>query len=111
MKAILSYHPSCGIELLTFSDGKEVLKKDCWLINLINQKYDSKPITFLGRDTIKRVEIEMNIDLFTKIQHDPLFVMKAEKLRRLRTTRKDVLDFLMTSNINLIDNDLDEKTN
>lgn len=111
MKAILSYHPSCGVELLTFENGEEVLKKDCWLINLINEKYGERPILFLGRDTQKRVEIEMNIDLFTKIQHDPMFIMKAEKLRRLRTTRKDLLDFLMNSNINLIDNDLDEKAN
>lgn len=111
MKAILSYHPSCGTELLTFSDGKEVLRKDSWLIRLINEKYEKADIMFLGRDNQKRVEIEMNVDLFTKIKQEPMFIMKAEKLRRLRTTRKDVLDFLMSSNINLIDNDLDEKTN
>ena len=111
MKAILSYHASCGVELLTFSEGKEILKKDCWLMNLINQKYDNTPVNFLGRDNLKRVEIEIDVELFNKLQNDPLFVMKAEKLRRLRTTRKDILDYLMTSSINTIDNDLDEKTN
>lgn len=109
MKAILSYHPSCSIELLEFSEGMEVLRKDSWLMNLINKKYDNKPITFLGRDNINRLEIEMNISLFQELQQDPLFVMKAEKIRRLRTTMLDLLDYLTNSNINIIDNDLDEK--
>jgi hypothetical protein len=107
MKAILSYHSSCGEELLELKDGKEFLKNDCWLISLINDKYKGNTILFLGRDAKKRVEIEISIGLFADIQHDPMFIMKSEKLRRLRTTRKDILDFLMTSNINIIDNDLD----
>ena len=108
MKAIVSYHSSCGPQLLTFKDKQEVLRSDSWLVKLINKKYESKPITFLGRDDIKRIEIEMNVDLFKQLQQDPMFIMKAEKLRRLRTTRRDVLDYLMTSDINLIDNDLDK---
>lgn len=108
MKAIISYHPSCGPQLLTFKDKKEVLRSDSWLVKLIDKKYESKPVTFLGRDEIKRIEIEMDVHLFTRLRQDPMFIMKAEKLRRLRTTRRDVLDYLMTSDINLIDNDLDK---
>ena len=106
MKAILSYHVSCGPELLTLVNGVEILREDCWLLNLINQN-DRNSIAFLGRDSLKRIEIEMNIGLFTELQHDSIFVSRAESLRRLRTTRHSILDYLMTSNINIIDNDLD----
>lgn len=108
MKAILSYHPSYGPQLLTLKDRVEVLRTDSWLVKLISKKYESKPITFLGRDDLKRVEIEMDVNLFKQLQQDPLFVMEADKLRRLRTTRVDFLDFLLTSDVNLIDNDLDK---
>mgnify|MGYP003480381073 CR=1 FL=1 len=107
MKAILSYAPQCGIELLTPKNGELYLRKDSWLMMLIEKKYNGETIKYLGRDNIGRVEIEMNVMLFKKLQNDPLFIMKSENLRRLRTSRLSILDYLMTREVNLIDNDLD----
>lgn len=50
----------------------------------------------------------MSVYLFKQLQQDPLFIMNADKLRRLRTTRTDFLDFLVSGDINIIDNDLDK---
>jgi hypothetical protein len=109
MKVILSYHPSCACELIYCKDGKELLKPNNWLSQLIGNIRNNGNVVFLGRDDKKRVEIQITLDCFTDIQHTPMFIMKAEKLRRLRTVRKDFLEFLITPNVNIIDNDLDSK--
>lgn len=109
MNAILSYSPEVGPELLSSSVETEFLREDSWLADLIRREYNNQPISFLGRDKLKRIEIEMDIFLFDKIQHDLLFVMKAANLRRLRTTRSgDYLESLVSSRFRIIDNDLDK---
>jgi hypothetical protein len=106
MEVILSYAPQIGFERVVNSET--VLDTNNWLSMLIKKHFNKDYLEYLGRDELKRIELCVPLSVFETLKNDPLFIMKAETLRRLRTTRKDVLDYLMTSNINLIDNDLDD---
>lgn len=107
MKAILSYRPSC-IDLVDWVDGEEILRKDSWLMSLAN-RYGIGSLKLCPRDELKRIVIEMSVDDFIKLKEDHLFIMKCEDLRRLQTTRRSVIEYLVTSYVNTIDNDLDKK--
>lgn len=110
MDVILSYNTLESLQLLDYNqiEKTEKLKPNCWLCTLIKEKYENKNVVFLGRDDKKRAEIQMSMELFNSLRSDPLFLLKSENLRRLRTIRKNsILDFLSTQGFNIIDNDLD----
>lgn len=94
--------------------------KGSWLYDLA-KKYrpndTDEYIKLIGLDNSKRIEIEVSVHLFNQLKTDPVFVMKAENLRRLRTSKYEgskfdniLLEYLVFP-ISDFDNDLDKVQN
>lgn len=104
MKVILSYTPESATKIV--KGHPEQIDPFGWLAAL-SKRYGSF-IEYEGRDEKKRVEVSMSVSLFSCIKNDPLFIMEAEHLRRIRTEgQPNILEFLAGPRINYIDNDLD----
>ena len=66
-------------------------------------------ISLVGLDEKKRIEIMISVSLFEQLKYDTLFILKAENLRRLRTTKntQTILEHLCYPLLKEFDNDLD----
>lgn len=97
--------------LLRFEDGHKTINGS-WLYDLGKKYYPDKEtkVFFYRIDEIGRIEIAVKIELFEKLKTDNLFVMKAEKLTRLRKDKNwGILDFFLRPEIKCFDNDLQTK--
>jgi len=90
--------------------------KGSWLYDLAKKYYATdtdKYISLFGFDNLKRIEIMISVCLFDQLKIDPVFIMKAENLRRVRTIKlnpskmTDILEYLCYP-ISQFDNDLDK---
>ena len=111
-KIIMSFSPS--VDYTRLIDGKEQIRKDCWLYKLVEDFVGKDKITennfsFLGRDTIHRLEFATTDTVFSWLKVQPLFILKAEELRRLRYDgHPSLLHYLCTPMLIVFDNDLDK---
>ncbi len=114
LKLIMSYGLA---EQSLYNRENNTSIKGSWLYDLA-KKYvptdTDKHISLVGLDSIKRIEVMVSIYLFNELKNDPVFIMKAENLRRLRTEKIDkskhrqLIEYLCYP-ISHFDNDLDAK--
>lgn len=96
---ILSFAPESL--LIRIQDGKETIE-GTWL----DKSADGK-VVLVGQDKTKRIEVFMPFDVFENLKGDRYFQAKAgDFLRRIRTTKRDVLGSLLYSQYADFDNDL-----
>lgn len=88
-----------------------------WLYELAKKYMPTQTdnhISLIGLDESKRIEIMISVYLFEEIKSDPVFIMRAENLRRLRTIKKkeevgtNILEILCYPTLRNFDNDLDK---
>jgi len=111
-KLIMSY---ASTEQSSYNRENNTLIKGYWLYDLAKKYMPNNTdnhISLIGFDSKKRIEIMISIFLFFELKRDPVFIMNAENLRRLRTVTIDptkpthVLEVLCFP-ISNFDNDLD----
>ncbi len=89
--------------------------KGSWLYELAKKYAPNKTeekISLIGLDTFKRIEIRVSVSLFEQLKNDPVFILRAENLRRIRSDNMPItlLEYLINPRMRKFDNDLDAIT-